>query len=68
MKLPLRVLVVGCGTMGGSHARAYQRIPEFQIVGCDWLTRSTGTQTVNALPSAGALSIVILPSWALIKS
>ena len=29
MKLPLRVLVVGCGTMGGSHARAYQRIPEF---------------------------------------
>lgn len=33
MKLPLRVLVVGCGTMGGSHARAYQRIPEFQIVG-----------------------------------
>ena len=33
MKQPLRVLVVGCGNMGGSHARAYQRIPEFQIVG-----------------------------------
>lgn len=33
MKLPLRVLVVGCGHMGGSHARAYQRIPEFEIVG-----------------------------------
>ncbi len=33
MKLPLRVLVVGCGTMGGSHARAYQHIPEFEIVG-----------------------------------
>jgi predicted dehydrogenase len=33
MKLPLRVLVVGCGTMGGSHARAYQSISEFQIVG-----------------------------------
>ena len=30
---PLRVLVVGCGNMGGSHARAYQRIPVFQIVG-----------------------------------
>jgi predicted dehydrogenase len=33
MKQPLRVLVVGCGNMGGSHARAYQRIQEFQIVG-----------------------------------
>jgi predicted dehydrogenase len=33
MILPLRVLVVGCGHMGGSHARAYQRIPEFQIAG-----------------------------------
>lgn len=30
---PLRVLVVGCGHMGGSHARAYRRIPEFQIAG-----------------------------------
>ena len=33
MTKPLRVLVVGCGHMGGSHARAYQRIPEFKIVG-----------------------------------
>ena len=33
MNLPLRVLVVGCGTMGGSHARAYQGISEFQVVG-----------------------------------
>jgi predicted dehydrogenase len=29
----LRVLVVGCGNMGASHARAYHRMPEFQIVG-----------------------------------
>jgi predicted dehydrogenase len=28
-----RVLVVGCGHMGGSHALAYQRIPEFEIAG-----------------------------------
>ena len=28
-----RVLVAGCGHMGGSHARAYQRIPQFEIVG-----------------------------------
>jgi len=33
MERPLRVLVVGCGNMGGSHARAYHRMPEFEIVG-----------------------------------
>jgi len=30
---PLRVLVAGCGNMGASHARAYHRMPEFEIVG-----------------------------------
>ena len=31
---PLRVLVVGCGNMGASHARAYHRLAsDFQIVG-----------------------------------
>jgi len=29
----LRVLVVGCGHMGISHARAYHKIPDFVIVG-----------------------------------
>ncbi len=29
----MRVLVVGCGTMGASHARAYQRIEGFEIAG-----------------------------------
>jgi len=33
MERPLRVLVVGCGNMGASHARAYHRMPEFQLVG-----------------------------------
>ncbi len=33
MPHPLRVLVAGCGNMGASHARAYHRMPEFQIVG-----------------------------------
>ncbi len=27
------VLVVGCGEMGSSHARAYEKIPEYEIVG-----------------------------------
>ena len=30
---PLRVLVVGCGNMGTSHARAYHQMPAFEIVG-----------------------------------
>ncbi len=30
---PLKVLVVGCGNMGRSHARAYHALPEFEIVG-----------------------------------
>ena len=29
----IRVLVVGCGNMGISHARAYHSIPDFEIVG-----------------------------------
>ena len=33
MDRPFRVLVAGCGNMGASHARAYHRMPEFQIVG-----------------------------------
>jgi predicted dehydrogenase len=30
---PLRTLVAGCGQMGTSHARAYHRLPDFEIVG-----------------------------------
>lgn len=30
---PLRVLVVGCGHMGTSHAMAYHRSPDYEIVG-----------------------------------
>ena len=33
MSTPIRVLVAGCGNMGASHARAYHRMPEFEIVG-----------------------------------
>ena len=30
---PIKVLVVGCGHMGTSHAKAYHRLPGFEIVG-----------------------------------
>src|SRR5689334_11044303 len=33
MSGPLRVLVAGCGNMGASHARAYHKMPEFEVVG-----------------------------------
>ena len=33
MSGPLRVLVAGCGNMGASHARAYHKMPEFEIAG-----------------------------------
>ena len=33
MTTPLRVLVVGCGNMGASHARAYHKMPDFEIAG-----------------------------------
>jgi len=33
MQEPINVLVVGCGNMGASHARAYHKMPEFNIAG-----------------------------------
>ena len=33
MSSPIRVLVAGCGNMGASHARAYHKMPEFEIAG-----------------------------------
>jgi predicted dehydrogenase len=33
MSKPLRVLVVGCGNMGSSHARAYHADPGFEVAG-----------------------------------
>ena len=29
----VKVMVVGCGNMGSSHARAYDKLDEFEIVG-----------------------------------
>jgi predicted dehydrogenase len=33
MKFPIKILVVGCGNMGASHAKAYHAMPEFEICG-----------------------------------
>ena len=45
MKTPLKTLVIGCGTMGASHALAYRDIPEFEIAGLV----SRGTASRDAL-------------------
>ncbi len=33
MNSPIRILIVGCGNMGASHATAYHHMPEFEICG-----------------------------------
>ena len=33
MSTPIRTLVVGCGNMGTSHARAYHQLPDFEVAG-----------------------------------
>lgn len=33
MKTPLKIIVVGCGNMGSSHAKAYHAIPGFELAG-----------------------------------
>lgn len=44
----IKVLVVGCGNMGASHARAYHKMPDFEIVGLV----SRGPESRNALSEA----------------
>ncbi len=42
---PLRVLVVGCGNMGTSHARAYHSLHEFEI--CGLVSRGKSREALN---------------------
>lgn len=43
---PLRVLVVGCGNMGASHATAYHHHPSFEI--CGLVSPGTSKERLNA--------------------
>lgn len=45
MKKPIRILVVGCGNMGASHALAYHQMPEFEI--CGLVSRGKSKETLN---------------------
>lgn len=45
-KLPIRVLVVGCGNMGASHAKAYTHIEGFEI--CGLVSTGNSKEKLNA--------------------
>jgi predicted dehydrogenase len=50
-----KVLVIGCGTMGSSHALAYQQIEDFEIVGL--VSRGPGTrEALNERLGGGLLT------------
>lgn len=52
----LKVLVVGCGNMGASHARAYHKIEDYEIVGLVSRTpasRERVSQELGGLPTFG---------------
>lgn len=45
MTRPLKILVVGCGNMGASHAVAYHHMPEFEI--CGLVSRGDSKNKLN---------------------
>lgn len=45
MKKPIKILVVGCGNMGASHAMAYHQLPEFEI--CGLVSRGKSKENLN---------------------
>ena len=51
MAKPIRILVVGCGHMGTSHAKAYHALPEFEIVGVVARGESSRRQLLSAVGS-----------------
>ena len=56
MKDKLKVLVVGCGNMGTSHARAYHHLADFEIVGLvsrGPSSRETLSKELGGLPTFG---------------
>ncbi|WP_076501502.1 Gfo/Idh/MocA family protein [Belliella pelovolcani] len=42
---PIKILIIGCGNMGASHAKAYHEIPEFEI--CGLVSRGESKATLN---------------------
>ncbi|MBN3519695.1 Gfo/Idh/MocA family oxidoreductase [Algoriphagus lutimaris] len=42
---PIKILVVGCGNMGASHAAAYHQFPEFEI--CGLVARGSSKEKLN---------------------
>jgi len=45
MGRPIRILIIGCGNMGASHATAYHQMPEFEI--CGLVSRGNSKKRLN---------------------
>jgi predicted dehydrogenase len=45
MTMPIKILVIGCGNMGASHATAYHNMPEFSI--CGLVSRGESKNKLN---------------------
>src|SRR5699024_7773668 len=56
--MALRVLVIGCGNMGASHARAYHRNPGYELVGLVAPTPTRRAALAAALGGGGELDDV----------
>ena len=58
------MLVAGCGNMGASHARAYHKMPDFEIAGL--VSRGPGSRgalskELGGLPSSGTTTRLSKP-------
>lgn len=51
MNTPIRILILGCGNMGASHATAYHHMPEFTI--CGLVARGESKNRLNQKLGAG---------------
>ncbi len=61
MTSPLRILIVGCGHMGTSHALAYQASPDFEIVGL--VSRGEVSRTALVARLDGATKIALFDDY-----
>lgn len=60
--MKIRVLVVGCGNMGSSHALAYHNLPEFEI--CGIVSPGKSKEKLNEkLGEATNYSMTIILPW-----
>ena len=63
---PIRVLVVGCGNMGASHAFAYQLLDGFEI--CGIVSTGKSKEVLNEKLGGGYITVMIKGDVAAVKA